>query len=67
MQETAHFYSPFQFARRFSVSQKSVYRWIYTGHIKAVRIEGQWRIPRKEYCKKCAGNNGCRPCIFTEK
>ncbi len=64
MQETAHFYSPFQFALRFGVSTKSVYRWIHRGTMKASRVEGQWRIPRNEYCRRCAGNNGCNPCTW---
>ena len=62
MQETAHWYSAFQFARRFGFSTKTIHRWIKKGKLEAVMVNGHPRIPRKEYCKRCAGHNGCRPC-----
>ncbi len=38
-------------AKMCAVSEKSVYRWIYDGRIKAHRIAGSVRIPRTELLK----------------
>lgn len=38
--------SPEQVAARFSVSRSTVYHWIKTGQLRALRIGGRWRIPR---------------------
>lgn len=64
-QENRHFYMPIEFAESFRLSLTLVYRMIREGEIETVRIRKQIRIPKKEYCRYCLGNGGCKPCVFS--
>lgn len=44
------FYTPKELAELFGVDQNTVYVWIRTGKIKAVKI-GQWKIPKESLQK----------------
>jgi len=45
-QEQNHeYYTTYEFAERFRISLKTVYRLIKRGRIPAVRMGHQWRIP----------------------
>ena len=39
---------PGEFARRVDVSKQQVYRWIYSGRLKATLIGRAWFIPTSE-------------------
>jgi hypothetical protein len=67
MHEDRHFFRPDEFADRFRISLRSVYRMIKRKKILVVDINGMLRIPKKEYCKFCRASNGCRPCEWKEK
>ena len=36
------------FAFLLDISPKTVYKWISQGRVKAIRVEGRWRIPLAE-------------------
>ena len=36
------------FAFLLNISPKTVYKWISQGKVKAIRVEGRWRIPLAE-------------------
>lgn len=38
-------------AKMLNVSEKSVYRWVYEGRLKANKIAGSLRVPRTELLK----------------
>ncbi|NIT74825.1 helix-turn-helix domain-containing protein [candidate division KSB1 bacterium] len=38
-------------AKMCAVSEKTVYRWVYEGRLKAHRIAGSVRVPRTELLK----------------
>jgi len=40
--------TPLEFADRFRICRKTVYRLLKRGLIKATRVGKQWRIPREE-------------------
>jgi excisionase family DNA binding protein len=65
MTEDRHFYRPDEFAQRFQISVKSVYRLIGHKKLKAIIIGGVIRIPKKEYCRYCKAMNGCDPCTWS--
>ena len=62
MNEPDHFVTVFYFARHFKIHAKTVRRMIQRGELRASRVGRQWRIPKTDYCQRCAGNNGCAVC-----
>lgn len=41
-------YSVAEVARKLQVSDETIYRWLKSGNLKAVKIGGQWRIKESE-------------------
>jgi len=62
MTEERHFFRPDEFAERFQISKRQVYRMIQSGKISVIFIGKCVRIPREEYCRFCDGTSGCIPC-----
>ena len=62
--EPRHYYRPDEFAERFRISRRSVYRMIKKKRLRVVIIGNMIRIPQKEYCRFCEGANGCTICPF---
>jgi len=42
------FFSVSEIAQILGVSKKTVRRWIKSGKLEAAKIEGIWKVPRKE-------------------
>ena len=42
------FFSVPEIAQIFGVSKKTVRRWIRSGKLEAAKIEGTWKVPKKE-------------------
>lgn len=65
MHEDRHFFRPDEFAERFRISIRSVYRMIRRKQLVVVEVGGQFRIPKNEYCRFCRKGNGCNPCTWS--
>ena len=59
---TPAWYTTAEFAILWGWSKKSVYRGIYSGYLKAVKVGADYRIPRSEYCRFCNGLEKCEGC-----
>jgi excisionase family DNA binding protein len=57
-----HYFRPDEFADRFHISLSYVYLLIQRKELRAITIGSILRIPRSEYCRYCAGTNGCAEC-----
>ena len=48
--ENKAFYEPKEIAEMYGVSQQTVYTWIKTGKLNAIKL-GQWKIPKESLPK----------------
>lgn len=56
------YYRPDEYAVRWRLSRRTVYRRIAAGEIHTVKEGGAIRIPRDEWCRHCKGTGGCEGC-----
>jgi excisionase family DNA binding protein len=47
-----------EFAKMIDVSLRTAYRLVETGKVKAIKIGGNWRVPKSEIRKLLGGDNG---------
>lgn len=52
---TGTYATPAEAADRFGISRVTVYRMCQRGELDAVRVGGQWRIPREALDRLAAG------------
>ena len=64
MKEDRRYFRPDEIAKSFQVSLSYVYFLIRKNKIRSIKIGRLHRIPRREYCRLCSGDDECHDCEF---